>query len=409
MSTPRKNGGRAAVPGEEGWESRRIASLPPYIFEKINREKYAARSAGRDVVDLGMGNPDLPTPAHIIAKLTETVRDPKTHRYSASRGIPGLRRAISTWYGQRYGVSLDPDREAVAVIGSKEGLCHFALAAFNPGDAVFVPNPTYPAHIYPFAITGVRTRDIPLRPENDFLPCLGALPRPGARTRALLLSFPHNPTTRTATLELMEEAVAYCRRHDLFMIHDLAYGELVFDAAASAPSILQVPGARERCIEFCSLSKTYSMAGWRVGFAVGNEKLVGALARLKSYYDYGIFTPIQVAAAAALLGPQDCVAAYREAYRQRRDLVVRGLARVGWPVPASPATMYLWAPLPEQCRGMGSLAFSSWLLEKANVAVSPGVGFGAYGEGYVRLALVENEHRLRQAVRSIGRALKDRS
>ncbi len=387
------------------WESTRITSLPPYIFERINRQKMEARAAGRDVVDLGMGNPDLPTPAHIVAKLTEVASDPKTHRYSASRGIKGLRLAITDWYEQRYGVLLDPDTEAVAVIGSKEGLCHLALAVFNPGDAVLTPSPTYPAHIYPFAIAGVKTVDMPLLAENKYLPDLAAIDlKTRPRPRALLLSYPHNPTTQVCTLDFLREACDFCRENNLFLIHDLAYGELVYDHNP-APSILQVPGAKEFAVEFYSLSKTYNMAGWRVGFAVGNRQLVGALAKLKSYYDYGIFTPVQVAAVAALRGPQDCVREIRETYRNRRDVLLSGLRRLGWSAPVSPATMYAWLPIPEQYRALGSLKFAQLLLEKANCAFSPGIGFGVYGEGYLRAALVENEHRLRQAVRNIGRIL----
>jgi len=386
-------------------KSKRIANLPPYIFERINRLKAQARTEGRDVIDLGMGNPDAATPPHIIAKLKEVADDPKAHRYSASKGIKGLRRAICEWYQRRYQVTLDPEKEACAVIGSKEGLCHFALAAFDPEDSVLVPNPTYPTHIYAFAIAGVKTEDVPLLPENNFLPDFGRTnlnvrPRP----KALLLSFPSNPTTRIADLALMEKAVAYCRENDLFLIHDLAYGELVFDGLTS-PSVLQVPGAKDIAIEFYSLSKTYSMAGWRVGFAVGNEELVGALTKIKSYYDYGIFTPIQVAAIEALKGPQDCVPLHRETYQKRRDVLVSGLRRIGWEVPSPPATMYAWAQLPERYRSMGSLEFSMMLLDKANVVTSPGNGFGSYGEGYVRFALVENEHRLRQAIRNIGKLL----
>ncbi len=386
-------------------KSERIAGLPPYIFERINRLKAQARAEGRDLIDLGMGNPDLPTPPHIIAKLKEAVDDPKTHRYSASRGIKGLRRAMVEWYAKRFGVSLDQEKEVVTVIGSKEGLCHFALAAFNAGESILTPNPTYPAHYFPFKIIGVRTVDMPLLPENNFLPDLGKInlktePRP----KAMLLSFPHNPTTAVAGLDFMKEAVEFCRRNNLFLLHDLAYGELVFDGG-SAPSILQVPGAKEIAIEFYSLSKTYNMAGWRVGFAVGNEELVGALVKLKSYYDYGIFTPIQVAAIAALKGPQDCVAQTRETYRKRRDALVSCLKKAGWDVPVSPATMYLWAPLPESLRSMGSLEFATLLMDKADVAVSPGVGFGPYGEGFVRIALVENEQRLRQAARNIAKIL----
>ncbi|MFH2068831.1 MAG: aminotransferase class I/II-fold pyridoxal phosphate-dependent enzyme [Candidatus Omnitrophota bacterium] len=386
-------------------KAERIASLPPYIFERINRLKAQARAEGRDVIDLGMGNPDMPAPPHVIAKLKEVADNPKMHRYSASKGIKGLRRAIAERYAKRFGVSLDPDKEVVTVIGSKEGLCHFALAAFNPGEAILVPNPSYPAHYFPFHIIGVRTQDMPLLAENGFLPDLSKInlkaePRP----KAMLLSFPHNPTTACASLDFMKEAVDFCRRNDLFLIHDLAYGELVFDGG-SAPSILQVPGAKEVAIEFYSLSKTYNMAGWRVGFAVGNEELAGALVKLKSYYDYGVFTPIQIAAIAALNGPQDCVAQTRQTYQNRRDVLVSCLKKAGWDVPVSPATMYLWVPLPEKMRTMGSLAFATLLLEKADVAVSPGVGFGPYGEGFVRIALVENEQRLRQAARNIAKIL----
>ncbi|HNQ35049.1 MAG TPA: aminotransferase class I/II-fold pyridoxal phosphate-dependent enzyme [bacterium] len=386
--------------------SSRISNLPPYVFARINQLKAQARAAGKDIIDLGMGNPDLPTPPHIVEKLTEVAHDPKAHRYSASQGIRGLRRAIVDWYAKRFGADLDPDREVVAVIGSKEGLCHFALAAFEPGEAVLVPNPTYPIHLYSFAIAGVGTVDLPLLPENGFLPDLGRINlKAGPRPKALLLSFPHNPTTSMVGLDYLAEAVDFCRRNDLFLIHDLAYGELVFDGR-TAPSVLQVPGAKEVAIEFYSLSKTYCMAGWRVGFAVGNPQLVGALIRLKSYYDYGIFTPIQVAAAAALRGPQDCVVQARETYQARRDLLVDRLARAGWEVPRPPATMYIWAPLPEKFRAMGSMDFAAFLLERAEVVVSPGVGFGRYGERYVRLALVENEQRLRQAARNIAKALQ---
>ena len=386
-------------------KSERIAGLPPYIFERINRLKAQARAEGRDVIDLGMGNPDMPAPPHVIAKLKEVADSPKAHRYSASKGIKGLRRAIAERYDRRFNVSLDQDKEVAAVIGSKEGLCHFALAAFNSGEAILVPNPSYPAHYFPFNIVGVRTVDMPLLAENKFLPDLSKInlktePRP----KAMLLSFPHNPTTAVAGLDFMKEAVDFCRRNDLFLLHDLAYGELVFDGG-SAPSVLQVPGAKDIAVEFYSLSKTYNMAGWRVGFVVGNEELVGALVKLKSYYDYGIFTPIQVAAIAALSGPQDCVVQTRQTYQKRRDVLVSCLKKAGWDVPVSPATMYLWAPLPEKMRVMGSLEFATLLLEKADVAVSPGVGFGQYGEGFVRIALVENEQRLRQAARNIAKIL----
>ncbi len=386
-------------------KSERIANLPPYIFERISRLNAQARAAGRDVIDLGMGNPDLPAPPHVIAKLKETVDEPGVHRYSASKGIGVLRQAIVGRYAKRFGVSLDPDKEAVAVIGSKEGLCHFALAAFNSGESILVPNPSYPAHYFPFHIIGVRTQDMPLLAENNFLPDLSKInlkvePRP----KAMLLSFPQNPTTAVANLDFLKEAVDFCRRNNLFLIHDLAYGELVFDGG-TAPSILQVPGAKDIAIEFYSLSKTYNMAGWRVGFAVGNEDLVSALVKLKSYYDYGVFTPIQMAAVAALDGPQECVVQIRQTYQKRRDVLVSCLKKVGWDVPVSPATIYLWAPLPEKMRAMGSLAFATLMLDKADVAVSPGIGFGPYGEGFVRIALVENEQRLCQAARNIAKIL----
>jgi len=386
-------------------KSERIANLPPYIFERISRLNVQARVEGRDIIDLGMGNPDLPASSHVIAKLKEAVDEPGMHRYSASKGIGVLRQAIAGWYAKRFSVSLNPDKEAVVVIGSKEGLCHFALAAFNSGESILVPNPTYPAHYFPFHIIGVRTQDMPLLAKNNFLPDLAKInlkiePKP----KAMLLSFPHNPTTAVASLDFLKEAVDFCRRNDLFIIHDLAYGELVFDGGA-APSILQVPGAKDIAIEFYSLSKTYNMAGWRVGFAVGNEKLVGALVKLKSYYDYGVFTPIQMAAVAALNGSQDCVVQTRQTYQRRRDVLVSSLEKAGWDVPVSPATMYLWAPLPGKLRTMGSLAFATFLLDNADVAVSPGIGFGQYGEGFVRIALVENEQRLRQAACNIAKIL----
>ncbi len=386
-------------------ESDRISRLPPYMFGQINQEKLEARQQGVDVIDLGMGNPDHPPADHIIEKLCQVTHDSKAHRYSASKRITHLRRAISEWYEKRFGVNLDPEKEAVVTIGSKEGISHLALAILNRGDVVLVQDPTYPAYLYSVAIAGGNLVSLPLTEEEDFLPNLAKVvsetyPKP----KAIILSYPHNPTTRVVDLNFFEEIVRFAKKEGLIVLHDLAYSELCFDGY-KAPSFLQAKGARDVGIEFYSMSKSYNMAGWRVGFALGNKKILEALAKIKGYYDYGIFTPIQVASIVALRGPQSCVGEIVETYRRRRDVLVKGLNRIGWPVPLPRATMYLWAPIPEKFKKMGSLKFSSLLLKKSEVAVSPGIGFGKHGEGYVRFALVENEHRLRQAVRGIKKTI----
>ncbi len=384
----------------------RTRRLPPYVFEQVNKLKAAARNSGADIVDLGMGNPDLPTPEHIVEKLIETVRKPRTHRYSASRGIAGLRRAQAAYYERRFGVKLDPETQVVATLGSKEGFANMAQAITAPGDVVLVPNPTYPIHAFGFIISGGVIRSIPAAPGDGLLEAMDravkhSIPKP----IAVILNYPSNPTAYTADLDFYREVVAFARRHDVFILSDLAYAEIYFDEAHPPPSVLQVPGAIDVTVEFTSLSKTYSMPGWRMGFAVGNERLIAALARVKSYLDYGAFTPIQVAASAALNGPDDCIREARAVYRRRRDVLVDCFARAGWPVPEPSATMFAWAPIPEKFRHLGSLEFSKLLVEKADVAVSPGVGFGEHGEGYVRIALVENEQRIRQAARNIRRFL----
>ena len=383
----------------------RIRRLPPYLFAEVNEMKARARAAGEDIIDFGMGNPDRPTPPHIVEKLVETARDPRTHRYSTSRGIPGLRRAIAAYYDRRFGVEIDPEREAVVTLGSKEGLANLAQAISSPGDIVLVPNPSYPIHPYGFIIAGASARHIPVGPGHDFMAELERAARHSVPPpTALLLSYPSNPTAETADLDFYGEVVDFCRRRGIWIISDLAYAEIWFDGRPP-PSVLQAPGARDIAVEFTSLSKTYSMPGWRVGFCVGNERLVGALARVKSYLDYGAFTPIQVAAVAALNGPQDCVEETRALYRERRDTLVDAFGQAGWEVPPPPATMFAWAPLPPALADMGSLAFSKLLLQEAKVAVSPGVGFGEYGEGFVRLALVENRQRIRQAARGVRQFL----
>jgi alanine-synthesizing transaminase len=378
----------------------RIRRLPPYVFSEVNTMKAAARAAGQDIIDLGMGNPDSPTPQPIVDKLIEAVRNPRTHRYSTSRGIPGLRRAHAAYYQRRFGVALDPETEVVVTLGSKEGLANLAQAITAPGDVILVPNPSYPIHPYGFIIAGAAIRHVPITPTGDLLTELAratehSVPPP----IAIVLNFPSNPTAQVVDLDFYREVVAFARRHEIFILSDLAYAEIYF--TAPPPSILQVQGAKEVAVEFTSMSKTFSMPGWRIGFAAGNPTLIAALARIKSYLDYGAFTPIQVAATAALNGPQDCIEAIRTRYRERRDVLVEGLAAAGWAVPVPPATMFVWAPLPEAYRAAGSLAFSKLLLEHAKVAVSPGIGFGEYGEGHVRLALVENRQRIRQAVRNI--------
>ena len=382
----------------------RIKQLPPYVFAEVNAMKAKARAAGADIIDFGMGNPDSPTPPHIVDKLVEAVRNPRTHRYSMSRGIPGLRRAHAAYYGRRFGVEIDPETETVVTLGSKEGLANLASAITAPGDIILVPNPSYPIHPYGFLIAGAELRPVPQGPGRDFLAGFTAAvensPRPPA---AVVLNYPSNPTAQVVDLDFYAEIVDFCRRHDIFILSDLAYAEIYFDDPP--PSILQVEGARDIAVEFTSASKTYSMPGWRIGFAAGNRELIHALTRIKSYLDYGAFTPIQIAATAALNGPQDCVAEARALYRRRRDVLVQAMGAAGWEIPPPSATMFAWAPIPAALQGMGSLEFSKQLLAHAEVAVSPGIGFGEYGEGYVRIALVENEQRIRQAARSVRRFL----
>ena len=379
----------------------RIKRLPPYVFNIVNELKAAARARGEDIIDFGMGNPDQPTPRHIVDKLVEVAQRPDTHRYSLSRGIPRLRRAIANWYQSRYHVSLDPETETIVTIGSKEGLAHLALATVGPGDAVLVPNPAYPIHPYGFIIAGADIRHVPLVPGRDFFAELEkAIKDSWPRPKMLVLNFPGNPTTQCVELDFFERVVDIAREHRIWVVHDLAYADIVFDGYV-APSILQVPGAKDVAVEFFSLSKSYNMPGWRVGFMSGNPKLVAALARMKSYLDYGMFTPIQVAAITALEGPQDCVREIAEMYRKRRDVLCDGLESVGWSVEKPKATMFVWARIPEPYREMGSLEFSKLLLKEAKVAVSPGIGFGEYGDDHVRFGLIENEHRTRQAIRGI--------
>jgi alanine-synthesizing transaminase len=389
-------------------ELYRIQRLPPYVLATVTDLKVKARARGEDIVDLGMGNPDRPTPRHIVDKLVEAARLPRNHRYSASRGIRRLRVAIARWYQARFGVALDPETEAIATIGSKEGLAHLVLALLQPGDAVLVPNPAYPIHAYSVVIADGDLRSVPLVPGEDqtgfFARLEEAVRLAWPKPRGLLLNFPHNPTTQVVERPFFEQVVAFAREHRLWVIHDFTYADLVFDGYRP-PSFLEVPGAKEVGIEFFSLTKSYNMAGWRLGFACGSARMVHALARIKSYLDYGVFQPIQIAGIVALEGPQDCVREIAETYRRRRDVLVNGLGRLGWRVDRPRATMFVWAPIPEPFRAMGSLEFAKLLLAEAKVAVSPGVGFGEYGEGYVRFALVENEHRIRQAVRGIKAVL----
>ena len=382
-------------------EFHRIRRLPPYVFAEVNRLKAAARAAGRDVIDFGMGNPDMATPPHVVAKLIETVQDPRTHRYSNSKGITGLRKAIAGYYDRRFQVDLDPESEVIVTLGSKEGLANLAQAITSPGDVVLVPNPSYPIHAFGFMIAGAAIRHIPPTEPDQFLAALEraykhSVPAP----IALIVNYPSNPTAEVRDLDFYGEIVEFARARGMYVLSDVAYSEIYF-GDTPPPSILQIPGARDVAVEFGSLSKTYSMPGWRVGYAVGCRKLVTALGRVKSYLDYGAFTPIQVAAIAALNGPQDCVAEFRATYKRRRDVLIDGLASAGWHVPSPEASMFAWAPIPEPFRAMGSLEFSKLLLEKANVAVAPGIGFGEYGDGHVRLALVENTDRIRQAVRNL--------
>ncbi len=386
-------------------EFHRIKRLPPYVFAEVNAMKAAARSAGRDIIDLGMGNPDQPTPTHIVDKLAEAVRDGKAHRYSNSRGIPGLRRAQAAYYQRRFGVSLDPESEIIVTLGSKEGLANLAQAITTPGDIVLAPNPSYPIHMFGFIIAGAAIRSLVMAPGQPLLDSLERAVRHSVpKPTALVLNYPSNPTAETVDLDFYRPLVSFCRENGIYILSDLAYAEIYFGDSVP-PSILQIPEARDIAVEFTSMSKTYSMPGWRIGFAAGNPRLIAALARVKSYLDYGAFTPIQVAAAAALNGPQDCVEAARNLYRERRDVLVEGLHGAGWAVPRPEASMFVWAPIPEPYAAMGSLAFSKLLLENADVAVAPGVGFGEYGDGHVRIALVENKNRIRQAVRSIKKFL----
>jgi alanine-synthesizing transaminase len=398
------------MPGRIRHDFHKLNRLPPYVLAEVIDMMKAARRAGEDVVDLGMGNPDLPTPPHVIEKICEAARDPRNHRYSASRGIPNLRAAICEWYARRYGVELDPDGEAIAVIGAKEGLSHFVLMTVGPGDTVLCPDPAYPIHPYSVIIAGGDLRSIPLTPDTDFVANLEqALHRTWPRPKLLILSFPHNPTTAVVDRAFFERVVDIAREYDLMVLHDFAYAEVCFDGY-KPPSILEVPGAKDVAIEFVSLSKSHSMAGWRVGFACGNRDMIHALSRIKSYLDYGMPQAIQIGAIVALRGPQDVVRHNADEYRARRDALCDGLSLPGegaWKIDKPPATMFVWARLPEPYRSLGSLEFSKRLLREAKVAVSPGIGFGEFGEGYVRFALIENKHRIRQAVRGIRRFLRE--
>jgi len=382
-------------------EFRRIKRLPPYVFAIVNELKAEARARGEDIIDFGMGNPDQPTPRHIVDKLCEAAQRKDTHRYSMSKGIPRLRRAMCNWYRERYDVELDPETQSIVTIGSKEGLAHLALACLGPGDSVLVPNPAYPIHPWGFVIAGADVRHVPLIEGVDFFGKLEeAIKDSWPRPKMLVLNFPGNPTTQCVELDFFEKVVEIAREHNIWVIHDLAYADIVFDGY-KAPSILQVPGALDIAVEFFSLSKSYNMPGWRVGFMSGNETLVAALARIKSYLDYGMFTPIQVAAITALEGPQECVREIAAMYQSRRNVLCDGLNNLGWKVERPKATMFVWAPIPEPYREMGSLEFSKKLLKEAKVAVSPGIGFGEYGDTHVRFGLIENEHRTRQAIRGI--------
>jgi alanine-synthesizing transaminase len=388
----------------------KLNRLPPYVFSEVDALKMAARRAGEDVIDLGMGNPDLETPRHVVDKICEAARNPRNHRYSSSRGVPNLRAAICEWYERNCGVSLDPDREAIAVIGAKEGFSHFVLMTIGPGDVVLCPDPAYPIHQYSVVIAGGDLRNVPLTSDSDFIANLEEeIGRTWPKPKMLILSFPHNPTTEVVDRAFFERVVRFARDNDLMVLHDFAYAEICFDGY-KPPSILEVPGARDVAIEFVSLSKSHSMAGWRVGFACGNAEMIHALSRIKSYLDYGIPTPIQVGAIVALRGPQDCVAEVTETYRRRRDALIDGLGQPGdgaWKIEKPLGTMFVWAQIPEPLRRIGSLEFAKRLLREAGVAVSPGVGFGEHGEGFVRFALVENQHRIRQAVRGIRRCLRE--
>jgi alanine-synthesizing transaminase len=387
-------------------EFHRIRRLPPYVFEQVNRVKAVARNGGADIIDLGMGNPDLPTPSHVVEKLKETVGKPRTDRYSASRGIPGLRRAQAAYYARRFGVKLNPDTQIITTLGSKEGFANVAQAITAPGDIVIVPNPTYPIHVFGFLMAGGAIRSVPVEADETFFGALEravlfSIPKP----IAVVVCYPSNPTACIASLDFYRELIAFAKKHSILVLSDLAYAEVYFDNNPP-PSVLQVSGAMDVAVEFTSMSKTYSMPGWRIGFAVGNERLIAALGRVKSYLDYGAFTPVQVAATAALNGPDDCIHEMRSIYRRRRDALVDSFGRAGWRVPPPAASMFAWAPIPEPFRPLGSVEFSTLLVEKAGVAVSPGAGFGEHGEGHVRIALVENEQRIRQAARNIRRFLE---
>ena len=384
----------------------RIKRLPPYVFAEVNRLKAQARARGADIIDLGMGNPDLPTPKHINDKLIETVAKPRTNRYSASKGINGLLKAQASYYGRRFGVKLNPNTQVVATLGSKEGFANMAQAITAPGDVVIVPNPSYPIHAFGFLMAGGVIRSVPAEPTPAFFPALEravkhSIPKP----IALVVCYPANPTAHIASLDFYRELVQFAKQNELILLSDLAYAEVYFDDNNPPPSLLQVPGAMDVAVEFTSMSKTFSMAGWRMGFAVGNERLLAALARVKSYLDYGAYTPIQVAAAAALNGPDDCIHEMRAIYKRRRDVLVESFSNAGWDFSPPEASMFAWVPIPEAFREVGSLEFSKLLVEKAEVAVAPGIGFGEHGEGYVRIAIVENEHRIRQAARNIKRFL----
>jgi alanine-synthesizing transaminase len=386
-------------------EFYRIRRLPPYVFEQVNRAKAAARNAGADIIDMGMGNPDLPTPPHVIEKLKETLGKPRTDRYSASRGITGLRKAQAAYYERRFGVKLNPETQIVATLGSKEGFANVAQAITSPGDVVLVPNPSYPIHAFGFLMAGGVVRSVPAEPTPQLFDALEraivhSIPKP----IAMIACYPSNPTAYVASLDFYKDLVAFAKKHEIFILSDLAYSEVYFDDNPP-PSVLQVPGAIDVTVEFTSMSKTFSMAGWRMGFAVGNERIIAALARVKSYLDYGAFTPVQVAATAALNGPQECISEVRDTYRKRRDTLVEAFGRAGWVIPPPSASMFAWAPLPEKFREVGSMQFATLMVEKSGVVVSPGVAFGEHGEGYVRIAMVENEQRIRQAARNIRRFL----
>ncbi|MBY0420778.1 MAG: LL-diaminopimelate aminotransferase [Parvularculaceae bacterium] len=389
-------------------EFHRIKCLPPYVFEEVNKLKARLRAEGRDVIDFGMGNPDMPTPPHIIEKLVETAKKPRTNRYSASKGITGLRRSIARYYDRRFRVKLDPDTEVIATLGSKEGFANLAQAMTAPGDAVIAPDPAYPIHAYGFVIAGGEIISVPAPSPEAYLSGVSrALGGASRKPLAIVLNYPSNPTAQMVTLDFYKDAVALAKKHDVWILSDLAYSEIYFDAPS--PSCLEVDGAKDICVEVNSLSKTYAMAGFRVGMAVGNKRLLEALARVKSYLDYGAYTPIQVAAAAALDGPQDCVEEIRAIYKSRRDALVESFAKIGWTVPTPPGSMFAWSPIPEEFRALGSVAFAKKLMEEADVAVAPGLGFGAEGEGFVRIGLVENEQRIRQAARNVKKMFTRRN